>query len=387
MGSTEIFVSNTCFRLTKIINILRTLSFPVVNASKFLLGTGILFGFFSGFVLPIFMSRNHLISCILAALEKRDNENKEDEPKFEQQAQFQQSTVDLTQSEQIRSLLVEIQVHLSNALNSRGRQRASWRNRVINSITSISELSHQILTIWPEIYGEVEESLDSTLHFRQQAPFRKKVCNIDKYGFPDVIQLNSPFVIQSKRTKPHKTEMSQFTFQVMCEVLTLATMLQKWHDYAYDDYKENNKELPKFVIEWLDLLIEQSHVLKSNMLGHDTMDEVSLSTEEDESSNTTDESPNHFCLNLSVLILILLNLKRKHLNTRWVINKVLFTLLNLDLLLLLTAMILILMYMVVIHMRVDLENPFEIKVPPFLDKYVYYVLIFVYLVFVLLFVY
>merc|ERR1712071_702737 len=102
---------------------------------------------------------------------------------------------------------------------------------------------------------------------RQQAPFRKKVCNIDKYGFPDVIQLNSPFVIQSKRTKPHKTEMSQFTFQVMCEVLTLATMLQKWHDYAYDDYKENNKELPKFVIEWLDLFIE-----------------------EDESSNTTDES-------------------------------------------------------------------------------------------------
>jgi hypothetical protein len=223
----------------------------VVNASKFLLGTGIL---------------------------------------FEQQAQFQQSTVDLTQSEQIRSLLVEIQVHLSNALNSRGRQRASWRNRVINSISSISELSHQILTIWPEIYEEVEESLDSTLYFRQQAPFRKKVCNIDKYGFPDVIQLNSPFVIQSKRTKPHKTEMSQFTFQVMCEVLTLATMLQKWHDYAYDDYKENNKELPKFVIEWLDLLIEQSHVLKSNMLGHDTMDEVSLSTEEDESSNTTDES-------------------------------------------------------------------------------------------------
>merc|ERR1712071_515127 len=207
MGSTEIFVSNTCFRLTKIINILRTLSFPVVNASKFLLGTGILFGFFSGFVLPIFMSRNHLISCILAALEKRDNENKEDEPKF-----------------------------------------------------------------------------------GQQAPFRKKVCNIDKSGFPAVIQLNSPFVIQSKRTKPHKTEMSQFTFQVMCEVLTLATMLQKWHDYAYDDYKENNKELPKFVIEWLDLLIEQSHVLKSNMLGHDTMDEVSLSTEEDESSNTTDES-------------------------------------------------------------------------------------------------
>merc|ERR1712071_111186 len=200
MGSTEIFVSNTCFRLTKIINILRTLSSPVVNASKFLLGTGILFG------------------CISAALEKRDNENKEDEPKFEQQAQFQQSTVDLTQSEQIRSLLVEIQVHLSNALNSRGRQRASWRNRVINSITSISELSHQILTIWPEIYEEVEESLDSTLHFRQQAPFRKKVCNIDKYGFPDVIQ--------SKRTKPHKTEMSQFTFQVMCEVLTLATMLQ-----------------------------------------------------------------------------------------------------------------------------------------------------------------
>merc|ERR1712071_73117 len=63
-----------------------------------------------------------------------------------------------------------------------------------------------------------------------------------------------------------------------------------------------------------------------------------------------------------------------------VINKVLFTLLNLDLLLLLTAMILILMYMVVIHMRGDLENPFEIKVPPFLDKYVYYVLIFVYLV-------
>merc|ERR1712071_509878 len=379
MGSTEIFVSNTCFRLTKIINILRTLSSPVVNASKFLVGTGILFGFFSGFVLPIFMSRNHLISCILAALEKRDNENKEDEPKFEQQAQFQQSTVDLTRSEQIRSLLVEIQVHLSNALNSRGRQRASWRNRVINSITSISELSHQILTIWPEIYEEVEESLDSTLHFRQQAPFRKKVCNIDKYGFPDVIQ--------PKRTKPHKTEMSQFTFQVMCEVLTLATMLQKWHDYAYDDYKENNKELPKFVIEWLDLLIEQSHVLKSNMLGHDTMDEVSLSTEEDESSNTTDESSKPL-LSESFGTNFDTSKPEKETPKHSIgINKVLFTLLNLDLLLLLTAMILILMYMVVIHMRVDLENPFEIKVPPFLDKYVYYVLISVYLVFVLLFVY
>jgi hypothetical protein len=261
-------------------NILGTLSSPVVNASKILLGTGILFGFLSSFPLPNFMSRNS----------KRDYGNEGDELKFEKQAQIQQSTVGLTQSDQIRSLLGEIQVHLSNALNSRGRQRASWRNRVINSVTSISELSHQILAIWPMKYEEVGDTLDSTLHFGQQAPFRKRLCNIDKYGFPDVKQPNSPFVIQSKQTKSHEIEKSQYTFQVMCEVVTLATMLQRWHNYAYDDYKESNIELPKFVIEWLDLLIEQSHVLKSNMLGQNNMEETSLSSKEDESSNKTNES-------------------------------------------------------------------------------------------------
>lgn len=260
----------------------------MVSASKILLGTGILFGFFSSFSLPNFMSHNSLISCISSAFGKRDNSNKEDKLKFEKQAQFQQFTDGLTQSDQIRSLLGEIQVHLSNALNSRGRQRASWRNRVISSVTSISELSHQILAIWPEIYEEVEDSLDSTLHFRQQAPFRKRLCNIDKYGFPDVKQPNRSFVNQSEQTNPHETGKCQYTFQVMCEVVTLATMLQKWHNYAFDDYKESNTELPKFVIEWLDLLIEQSHTLKSNMLRHNNMEEIS--SKEDESSHTCDES-------------------------------------------------------------------------------------------------
>jgi hypothetical protein len=33
--------------------------------------------------------------------------------------------------------------------------------------------------------------------------------------------------------------------------VTLATMLQRWHNYAYDDYKESNIELPiRYWMAW-----------------------------------------------------------------------------------------------------------------------------------------
>jgi len=265
------------FRLTKLFNVFKTLSSPVVNASKFLLGIGIVYR-----ILGFRFLRRW-------------------KPVYEQQAQFESTTAHSSQSDQIRNLLEEIRMHLSNALNSRGRQRASWRNRVIDSTHSILELSYQILAIWPEKYAEEELVAAAALcSFTAQAKGSKDCSSeqfyVDQHGFPSPRGHDfsswalDRFVQQSASEIDADDDETGTVYEALCNVVSHATLLQKWYDHAYADYQGSGQSIPKPVILWLDHLIDQSQILKSKMLDDNTMDKKELSDGEDEPSYMDDDA-------------------------------------------------------------------------------------------------
>lgn len=239
----------------------------MVNASKFLLGVGIV-SYFLGF--------------------RRTRRRKS---LFEPQAQFVSAAVYSSQSDHIRELLKEIRRHLSNALNFRGNQRATWRNRVIDSVRSIHELSGQILAIWPEKYANEDLAAAAALcELKAQGDeaidsFTRRLLDED-YKIPEPGSFCSKWFVQQASFDKESDDDKGNAYEALCDVVSHATMLQKWYDHAYVDAET----VPKPVVAWLDHLVEQSLLLKSLMLDDTTMDKKELSDGEDESPSMDAES-------------------------------------------------------------------------------------------------
>lgn len=215
-------------------------------------------------------------------------------------------------------------MHLSNALNYRGRQRATWRNRVIDSVRSINDLSYQILAIWPYKYSDEELDAAAALcELKDQGDeainsFSRRLLDHDSYEDPDAAALlcelkeqgdeaiNSVsrrlldhdyripepgsfsskwFVQQASFDKESDDEIGT-AYAALCDLVSHATMLQKWFDHAYVDAKP----VPEPVVAWLDHLVEEALLLKSIMLDDTTKDKKELSDGEDESPDEDAES-------------------------------------------------------------------------------------------------
>jgi hypothetical protein len=210
---------------------------------------------------------------------------------FELQAQFESPAVFPSQSEHIREILEDMRMHLSNALNYRGRQRATWRNRVIDSVRSINDLSYQILAIWPYKYSDEELDAAAALcELKEQGDeainsFSRRLLDHD-YRIPEPGSFSSKWFAQQASFDKESDDDIGTAYAALCDVVSHATMLQKWFDYAYVDAKP----VPEPVVAWLDHLVEEALLLKSIMLDDTTKDKKELSDGEDESPDEDAES-------------------------------------------------------------------------------------------------